>query len=500
MYKNMGKKLLSTFLMLVLFALSLDAIAAPPQIQASQCGVTLAAMNTTINATQIPGATAYRFKVTTTGANGQEQILDRPSKGFALTMLGSYAYATTYYIQVAVKIQNTWQSYGPQCSVTSPSPRTKIQTSQCGITLSSISNVIYANTVSQAPGYRFRITNVVNPLETFVVDRLLREFRMNLIPAGSGVTYAVEVAVKNFDGSYLPFGEPCSVTTPVLYTKVKDSQCGNVLGAMSDEIFANLVTNAQGYRFKITKLTGAPQVTVINRALRVFAMNQLTGILYNTPYRIEVSIKDPHGDYLAYGPACTVITPGLPIPKIQLSQCDLIAANNTDLIYADEFPGSTMYRFRLENPEVGYSHYIDRAARSYNLGMFTGLQAGTAYTVKVAVKVNGNFSAYGKACNVTTPGSASQRVADNGEDIQDKAAAYVYPNPFSDVFSINASFATDKTVAIKVFDMMGRVLDSRNISARDLQTLEMGGNYPPGIYNVTISSDGETKMFRVVKK
>jgi hypothetical protein len=498
MYKNMGKKLLSTFLLLVLFAVSLDAIAAPPQIQASQCGVTLAAMNTTINATQIPGANAYRFKLTTTGANGQEQILDRPSKGFALTMLPSYTFATTYYIQVAVKIQNTWQSYGPQCSVTSPSPRTKIQTSQCGITLSSLSNIIYANVVSLAPGYRFRITNVVNPLETFIVDRQLREFRMNLFQCGSGVTYAVEVAVKNFGGDYLPYGEPCSITTPILYTKVRDSQCGNVLGAMSDEIFANSVTNSLGYRFKVTRLTGAPQVQVINSVLRVFTMNQLTGILYNTPYRVEVSIKDPHGDYLAYGPACTVITPGLPIPKIQLSQCDLIAGNNTDLIYADNFPGATMYRFRLENAEVGYTHYIDRAARSYNLGMFTGLQAGTAYTVKVAVKVNGIFSAYGKACNVTTPGSAPQRVADN--DMQDKAAAYVYPNPFSDVFSINASFATDKTVAIKVFDMTGRVLDSRNISARDLQTLEMGGNYPPGIYNVTISSDGEAKMFRVVKK
>lgn len=477
-----------------------------PQIQASQCGHTLAALTTTISSVNVPGSASYRFKVTTTGENGQEQVITRPNRTFNLTQLGTYAFGTIYYIQVAVKQQNVWGAYGPQCSVTSPTPITKIQNSQCGLTLMSVSDIIYCNTVALAPGYRFRLTNVVNPLETYTIDRQLREFRMNLLPIGSGVTYSVEVAVKNLDGSYLPYGESCSITTPILYTKLQTSQCGNVLGALSDDIYCNLVPNAQAYRFRVTRLTAPGGVQILNKPLRTFTMNQLTGIQYNTPYKVEVSVKDSHGDYLAYGPSCTVITPGIPIPKIQLSQCELVAANTTDLIYADLYPGAVMYRFRLENSQVGYSQYIDRAQRAYSLNMFSGLLSGTNYTVKVAVKVNGTFTPYGKACDVTTPGSPQGRSSLGFDDIKTAAGdaspltASLYPNPYSDYFSITASRNASAEVTVKVYDMTGRLLENHKITESGLPSLQMGQNFPPGVYNVVLSEDGSVSTMRVVKK
>src|SRR6476660_2399541 len=177
---------------------------------------------------------------------------------------------------------------------------------------------------------------------------------------------------------------------------------------MSDNILADLVPNVQGYRFKVTDLTSPTIVKTIDRTLRFFSMNLFTGILYNHPYKVEVAIKDAAGTWLSYGEVCTVFTPGLPIPKIQLSQCELVGPALNTLMYADEIPNATAYRFRLENTQLGYSHSIDRNARSYSVHMFNGLQQNTAYTVKVAVKVNGAFGAYGKACDVTTPGNTTR--------------------------------------------------------------------------------------------
>jgi hypothetical protein len=476
------------------------------QVQAALCGQTLAALDTPIVANIVSGAASYRFRVTTTLPESMVpvQVVTSATRSFKLIQLTNYAFGRVYSVEVAVLYGGVWQPYGPACSVSSPTPTTVIQSAYCGLTVASISDPVYANSVPYAQGYRFRVTNLLDSSDMHILDRTIREFRLNLFQVSSGATYLVEVAVKNFDGTYLPYGPLCSVTCPVLYTKVMASYCGRTLGAFSDYIYADLVEGCSGYRFKITNMSNLSDVQYLDRPIRQFSMSMLTNVQYNTAYKVEISIKDTHGDYLPYGPFCTLFTPLLPVPKIQLSQCELVGPLVTELMYADEYPNATMYRFRLENLMVGYSHHIDRWGRSYSLSMFSGLLPNTPYTVKVAVKVNGVWTDYGKACDVTTPASfPSTRFALNDNKTDDTDTSFMpklYPNPFSDYFSIDATLQATAEVSVRIYDMTGRLLDSQRIPGSELLTMEMGRNFPPGVYNVVMKVNDEVKTLRVIKR
>jgi hypothetical protein len=498
-------KLLSTVI-LILLAISakadaLSTLAPPNTTQIQGCGQTLAALDSPIVANLVAGASSYRFRVTSVSPQGDVsvQIKTSNTRTFKLTQLASFAFDRSYTIDVAVRHGNQWYPYGPACTIFSPAPTTTIQSS-CGLTMASISDPIYAIGVPFAQGYRFRVTNLLDQSEVHIIDRVLREFRFDNFDVSSGATYLVEVAIKNYDGGYLPFGALCSVTCPILYTNINTSFCGHVLGAMSDNIYANLVSGAQGYRFKIIDMTSPASVQVIDRPLRFFSMNMLSGIQYNHPYNIMVAVKDMSGSYLPYGQVCTVFSPSLPIPKIQLSQCELVAPSPTELIYADEFPNATVYRFKLENLQVGYNHYIDRNARSYNLNMFSGLLPNTAYTVRVAVKINGAFTAFGKACDVTTPGSTA-RIADdtNTKNMDTSEMPKLYPNPYSEYFSME-SLQSDAEVSVRIYDMTGRLLESHNVKGSDLQSLQLGRNFPTGVYNLIVNESGAVQTYRVIKR
>jgi hypothetical protein len=492
---------------LVLLAVSVNAKAAtlaPPTTttQIQGCGQTLAALDSPIVANIVAGASSYRFRVASVSPQGDVSVQIRTSntRSFKLTQLPSFAFNRAYTIDVAIRHGNIWYAYGPACTIYSPSPTTMLQASSCGLTMASIFDPIYAVGVPLAQGYRFRVTNLLDLNEVHIIDRTLREFRLNNFDVSSGATYLVEVAIKNYDGSYLPFGQLCSVTCPILYTKVNSSFCGHMLGAMSDNIIADLVPGVQGYRFKIIDMTSPTNVKIIDRPLRFFSMNMLSGILYNHPYNIQVAIKDPSGNYLPYGQVCTIFSPSLPIPKIQLSQCELVGPSPTELIYADEFPNATVYRFKLENTQLGYSHYVDRNSRSYNLNMFTGLLPNTAYTVRVAVKVNGSFTAFGKACDVTTSGSTT-RIADNIEikNMDTSEMPKLYPNPYSDYFSMDA-LSSNAEVSVRIYDMTGRLLESQTAKGNDLPSLQLGRDFPTGVYNVIVNESDAVQTYRVVKR
>ncbi|RZJ31643.1 MAG: T9SS type A sorting domain-containing protein [Flavobacterium sp.] len=508
----MTKKILLTFcislLLLTSAANAADGQLLPPpttQVQSSQCGQVLPALNANIYANVVAGASYYMFKVSCTLPSGlpQVQTLVSALRVFNLTQLGSYAFSRTYTVEVSVNYGGVWQPYGPACTVISPTPVTTIQSAQCGITMVSLNDPIYANAVTSAPGYRFRITNVADASQVYIVDRALRDLRLTNFPVSSGATYTVEVAVKNYDGTFLPYGMVCSITAPVLITKLQSAFCGRVMTSLTEYLYADDIQGATGYRFKITNMASGA-VALIDRPLRTFTMSLIPNLTYSTAYRVEVAIKDPQGLYLSYGPFCTVFTQTLPTPKMQLSQCEMACTSVTEMMYADDYANATTYRFRLINTELGYSQYVDRPSRCYNLNMFSGLQPGTAYTVKVAVKINGVFTAYGKACDVTTPPSlpATRHSISFNENTESDTSLMPkpYPNPFTDYFSIDATLRADAEVSVKVFDMMGRLLDAHNVYGKDLPALQFGSNYPPGVYNVVVQLNDQVQTMRVIKR
>jgi len=85
------------------------------------------------------------------------------------------------------------------------------------------------------------------------------------------------------------------------------------------------------------------------------------------------------------------------------------------------------------------------------------------------------------------------RLAPEGVNADDfKVSAY--PNPSSSDFTIQAS---RKGATVKVYDMMGRLIEKRQATSN---TVQVGSRCATGTYNVIVTQGANTKTLRVIKK
>ena len=75
-----------------------------------------------------------------------------------------------------------------------------------------------------------------------------------------------------------------------------------------------------------------------------------------------------------------------------------------------------------------------------------------------------------------------------------------FPNPFASHFNLDIESSSDAQVEMKVYDMIGRQLEVRKASVSELSVLEVGRNYPTGIYNVVVSQGINMKSIRMIKR
>lgn len=372
-----------------------------------------------------------------------------------------------------------------------------VQTAQCGSTLTSINQQIYANLVAGAQGYRFRVTDMTT-MQVQTIDKVLRVFQLTqLTNYAFDRTYQVEVAIR-YNNVWQPFyGAPCMVTTPATTTQVQAAQCGSTLTAIGDIIYANNVPYATGYKFRITNtLTSAQEE--IERPLREVRITLTSMAEYNTTYTVEVAIRNTNGAYLPYGPVCNVTTPSFPTTQLQLSHCDVIITNPNAIIYADSFSGATTYRFRFTNTSLGYSYQFDRPLRSFELNSVPGLLPGETYSVQVSIEIGGIFGPYGKVCTLTTPGST--RANANSTKPELVFNAIVSPNPFGDSFGLEVTTSNDQFVEVKIYDMLGKLIQSSRSNTSEISQLTFGANFPSGVYSVIVSQGDDLKTLRVIKR
>ncbi len=368
-----------------------------------------------------------------------------------------------------------------------------LQTSQCGVTLATINQNIYANLVAGAQGYRFTVTDMTtNQVQS--IDKALRVFQLTqLSNYAFARTYQVEVSIR-FNNVWQPFvGSACLVTTPSAVTQVQAAQCDGTLTTMSDVVYANNVPFASGYKFRITNLLTSASVEV-DRLTRDVRLNNIAGFTpeFNSTYSVEVAVKNTNGTYLPYNPVvCNITTPSFPSTQLQLSQCDVTISNPNTIVYADSYVGATTYRFRFV--DGAFTYIFDRPLRSFVLSSIP-VPAGATYSVQVSVEINGVFGPYGKICTLTIPGSARGNDAVAGNNFQ----AIASPNPFASNFGLNLSTTSEEAVQVRVYDILGKLVEDRKAQASDI--IELGDNYPSGVYNVIVSQGENTKTLRVIKR
>ncbi len=323
------------------------------KVQTAQCGSTLPLINDSVFANSFSGAQGYRFKITNLATN-QIQTIDKTFNSFRLTDLPTFAYNTSYKIEVALKINNVWLTYyGLPCTVTTPTVTTQVSNAQCGTTVSSFTQSIYADIVPYAKGYRFKITNLTNSAPSQTIDKNLRAFSFSDFTGPTAAydsTYSVEVAVKNTNGTYMPFGAPCLLSTPAFpTTQLQTSQCNFTVANKNDFIYADAVPTSTSYRFRLTN-TSLNYSQSVDKILRTFTLTQFTGLQTSTTYNVDVSVKIG-GVFGPFGPVCTISTPAL-LKSIPSSEIDLITSEKfNSSVYPNPFDNS--FKVNIDSKNLG---------------------------------------------------------------------------------------------------------------------------------------------------
>ena len=74
------------------------------------------------------------------------------------------------------------------------------------------------------------------------------------------------------------------------------------------------------------------------------------------------------------------------------------------------------------------------------------------------------------------------------------------PNPFAADFGIQINTTSTQDLQVKVFDMIGRLMESKAVTSSELESMKIGSEYPSGVYNVIVNQGGFTKTLRVIKR
>ncbi|MGC4039369.1 MAG: T9SS type A sorting domain-containing protein [Flavobacterium sp.] len=459
----------------------------------------------------------YRFSVKnlTTGVTAPDVI---QVSRYVTIPLAIHSYNSSYSIKASAVINEEILPFaGNTITVLSPTVQlVTLNNSICGSTLASLTTTLTANPGLNATGYTFRIRlNDANPAPVYAYSQSATRFvganSFTGFPLQYSSSYKIAVQYTFIDPvTNLPvesgYGTECTVNTPSIpLVGMASPTCNSQVAAINATISASAASYATGYQFRIRLFSDNSNsiyyYTPVT-ASRFSTLPSFQGITwaYNTNYAISVQYSVLNGTstvWSGYGPECKIRTPFFPVTSLLPNQCG--SENPTPLtkqLNISPYPGFPHYKVKLEEvggEEVVNSEEIEISYSHFKLSDFSIAQPGKMYNVSVAIKLNGVFGDYDTACDLFTADLSKTEIAASFE-------AKAYPNPFANNFMLNIVTSSKSTINVKVYDMVGRMIEQKEVRLSDMENTAIGNQYPSGVYNVVVSQDDSIETIRVVKR
>ncbi|MDI9258544.1 T9SS type A sorting domain-containing protein, partial [Flavobacterium sedimenticola] len=476
----------------------------------------LGSISTTILATipTVSGGfpiTGYVFEITNMTSN-QTVTLPRSINKFNLTMTNIYAYDTPFAIRVKVIVNGEEQPYlGDTRVIRTPALASpSLVTTQCSQSL-PIGTTIVSASVTGATDYEFTITSpTFTSPSSQVITRQVNNFRLSMMPnytPAYNTVYNISVRAR-VAGAWSTSPSTCTITTlGVPTTSLVASQCNVEIPGLSTTLTATNVAYATEYKFKVSKVAEPEveeEVSVVGQPLLLLTNLTTVAADYETDYNVWVKAGSTvngittWGDYAAV--PCVVTTPLTPTVRIVglAGDCETgyTPASLSTVITSETYP-SARYRFYLKGYDLStnliYDHYVDRNTNDVTLAMFPAIPSGLDYYISVAVKLGPAVVIPKEECLIFIPTPPSRVTALPLE-------VTAYPNPFAGSFSLAVTTSSQSSIDIKVYDMVGRLVEQRVVRASAVESTTIGDRYPSGVYNVVVTQDEEVQTVRVVKR
>lgn len=126
--------------------------------------------------------------------------------------------------------------------------------------------------------------------------------------------------------------------------------------------------------------------------------------------------------------------------------------------------------------------------------------------VNANVYCNGNSSSTalangkGTASKGISNGSIEVKINPSSAALTGIFTATPYPNPFTGTFQLNIQSGSEDDIQLRVYDMLGKLVEDSSFTTSAIKTTVIGANYPSGIYNLKLLQAGQTQTMRIIKK
>ncbi|MFL5752862.1 MAG: M43 family zinc metalloprotease [Bacteroidia bacterium] len=240
------------------------------------------------------GATTYSWMP---GSLSGASVSVSPASSTTYTVTGTAANGCTGLSTALVTVSGT-----------SSVPSTKVRTADCGITLSSMSQIIYCDVVSGAVDYEWEFVNGATTL-----TKVRGSSSTNLVPSWvtgitNGLTYDVRVRAK-VGSTWGNFNTICQISTlgTIGTTQLRNVDCGAALTSIQQIIYCNPVADASDYEWEWTE-GGVTKTRMRGSANPNFNPIWVPGMQHNKTY--DVRIRAYMGSTAGvYGTMCQVTIP-----------------------------------------------------------------------------------------------------------------------------------------------------------------------------------------------
>ncbi len=183
------------------------------------------------------------------------------------------------------------------------------------------------------------------------------------------------------------------------------------LTALNDRLYFDWISGSTNYDVNVTNTSLGYDQTYTTGSATIFRMTNFSNIAYGTVYNVKVRAK-VNGVYGAYGTIYTVTTSTCPTTQLATGYCNSTVSTLNDHLYFDNIPGASNYDINVVNTLLSYDQTITIGATNvFRMTNFTGIVYSTVYDVKVRVKINGVYGAYGSTCTITTPAPLTTQLA-----------------------------------------------------------------------------------------
>lgn len=254
-------------------------------------------------------ATKYAYEIRSAIDNSYIGIYygDSTNNLFRLSWISAIKYDSNYKMRVRPLVDGVWQPWGPTRNVITPAPRLILENQE----LVNLTDEIFVTPVVGATNYRIEITNNQDDFHAISLSGSSSNiFRLSWTD-GIEMSTKYQIRVSSFvNGYWRNYGVVRNVYTPIEETKLVDSICTFEIPSMTYPLYCDSIKNATNYRYEIRNAIDNTLVKVSyrNSSSNLFRLSWVSGIQFNTQYKIRVAAfcNEKWG---AYGTPCYISTP-----------------------------------------------------------------------------------------------------------------------------------------------------------------------------------------------